>query len=65
MITYFQDENKKSGEFNKKLSTIFKSVETFVLIARTSNSVILSVTRNGLIVILISTGIAYAMKFSS
>ena len=47
------------------LSKIFKSFDTFVIIATTCNSVTLSVTGIGLIVIPISTAIACAMKNST
>ena len=57
MITYFKDKNHKSKKKNKKykiLTTILKSFDTFVIIATTSNSITLSLTRIGLIAIPIS-----------
>ena len=61
MITYFKDKNNKSKkkyEKFKMLSTIFKSFDTIVIIAKTSSSVTLSLTGVGLLVKPISTGIA-------
>ena len=58
MITYFKDKNNKSKnkyEKYKTLTTILKSVDTFVIIATTSSSITLSLTGIGLIVIPIST----------
>ena len=57
MITYFRDKNhnpKKNKKY-KAITTILKSFDTFVNIARTSSSITLSLTGTGLIVIQIST----------
>ena len=58
MITYFKDKNHISKKEHKNFKTIFtllKLFDTFVIIATTSNSVTLSLTGIGLIVIPIST----------
>ena len=61
MITYFKDKNNISKRKNKNyktLTTILKSFDKFVIIAKTSSSITLSPTGISLIVIPISTGIA-------
>ena len=58
MITYFKDKNNKSKKKYKNYkttTTILKSFDTFVIFATTSTSIILSVTRIGLIAIPLST----------
>ena len=68
MITYFEDENKKSEKNYKKykmLTTITKSFGTIVIIATSSTSVTLSVTGVGLIVTPIWTGVACGLTFSN
>ena len=60
-ITYFKDRNNKSKKRYKKyktLTTKLKSFDTFVFIATTSSSITLTLTGIGLMVILISNGIA-------
>ena len=50
MIAYFKDKNNKSKKKYKKyktLTTIKKSFDTFVIIARTSSSITLSLTGIG------------------
>ena len=67
MITYCKDENHKSEKKYREykiLTTIKKSVDTFVIIATTSNSITLYFTGNGLIVSKLSTGIAWGLKIS-
>ena len=64
-ITYFKDKNNKSKKRYKKyktLTTTLKSIDTFVIIATTSSSNTLSLTRIGLIVIPISTATAYGIS---
>ena len=54
MITYLKGEYHKSKKNIKKyevVSNIFKTVDTFVILATTSTSVTVSVTGFGLIVI--------------
>ena len=61
MITYFKDKtiNQKSFLKNKKtLTTILNSFDTFVIIATTSISNTLFLTRIGLIAFPISTATA-------
>ena len=47
------------------LSTILKSFDTIVIVATTSSSIMLSLTRIGLIVISISTGKACGLTISN
>ena len=66
-ITYFKDENHKSEKKYREykiLTTIKKSVDTFVIIATTSNPITLYSTGIGLIVSKLSTGIAWGLKVS-
>ena len=68
MITYFKDENNKSGKKYKNykmLTTILKSFDTYVLIATTMSSVIMTLTGIGLIAIPISSGIACGLTISN
>ena len=68
MITYFKDKNKKSKKIYKKykrITTILKSFDTFVIIAMTSSSITLSLLGNGLIVIPISTASACALSIGN
>ena len=61
MITYFKGKNHKSKKKCKKyktLTTILKSVETFVIFASISSSLTLSLTGIELKAILISTATA-------
>ena len=67
MITYFKDKNHKSKKKHKKfkmITTLLKSFDTFVTIA-TSSSITLSLTRIGLIVIPLSTALAYGLTISN
>ena len=68
MITYFKDKNHKSKKRYKNyktLNTILESVDSIVIIAATSTSIMLSVTGIGLIVLTISAGIACALSLSN
>ena len=68
MITYFRDKNYKPKKHYKKektLTTILKSLDTFVIIATTSSSITLSVTGIDLIVILISTALACVLSIGN
>ena len=61
MITYFKDKNKKSKKNCKKfktITTILKSFDNCVIIAKTSSSITLSLTGIGFTVIPISTATA-------
>ena len=61
MITYFKDKNNKSKKKYKNyttLNTILESFDSFVIIAATSTSIILSIIGFGLIILPISAGIA-------
>ena len=66
-IIYFKDRNHKSKK-NKKnykyLTTKLKSVDIFGIIATTTSSITLSLTKIGLIVIPIATGTAYGFSIS-
>ena len=58
MITYFKDKKHKSDKKNEKdktLSTLLKSLNTFAIIATTSNSITMSLTGIGLKAIPITT----------
>ena len=68
MITYFKDKNNKSKKKYKKyitLTTILKPLDTFVVFATTSSSLILSLTGIGLIVIPISTTSACVLSIGN
>ena len=68
MTTYFRDKKYKlqrKYQKNKMLTTIFKPLDTFIIIATTSSSFSLSFTVNGLIVIPMSTGIAFGLTISN
>ena len=67
MVTYFEDKKNKSKKKLKKyktLTTLLKSFDTFVIIARTSrsSSATLSLTGIGLIAIPISTATTYGLS---
>ena len=65
MITYFKDKNNKSEKKYRKykmITTLLKSFDTFVIIAKTSSSITLSLTGIGLIVIPISTASACVLS---
>ena len=67
MINYFKDKNHISKNNLKKykmLTTIKKSFDTIVIIATKSSSFTLSFPGIGLIVISISTGIAFGLTIS-
>ena len=64
MIIYFKDKNNKSKKKSnkyKRITTILKSFDTFVIIAKTYSSITLSLTKIGFIVIPISTASACAL----
>ena len=68
MITYFKDKNNKSKKKYKKYKTItilLKSFDTFVIIAKTSTSITLSLTGIGLIAIPISTATACGLSMGN
>ena len=68
MNTYFKDKNIKSKKKYKKyktITTILKSLDTFVIIATTSKSLILSLTGIGLLVILVSTASACTLSIGN
>ena len=68
MITYFKDINHKSKKRYKNyktLNTILETVDSIVIIAATSTSITLSVTRVGLIILPISAGIACALSLGN
>ena len=68
MISYFKDKNHKSKkryENYKTLNTILESVDSIVIIATTSTSIILSITGIGLIVLPISAGIACTLSLGN
>ena len=68
MITYFKDKNHKSKKRYKNyktLNTVLESVDSIVIIAATSTSIILSVTGFGLIILPISAGIACGLSLGN
>ena len=68
MITYFKDENNKSKKrckIYKSLNTILESVDSIVIIAATSTSITLSVTRIGLIVLPVAAGVACGLSLAN
>ena len=68
MITYFKDKNKKSKKRYKNyktLNTILESVDSIVIIAAKSTSIILSVTGIGLIILHISAGIGGSLSLGN
>ena len=68
MISYFKDKNHKSKKRYanyKTLNTILESVDSIVIIATTSISIILSITGIGLIVLPISAGIACTLSLGN
>ena len=67
MEIYFKDKNHESKKKYKNilLTTILKSIDTFVINATIYTSITLSLTRIGLIVIPVSTGTACGLTFSN
>ena len=68
MITYFKDKNSKSKKRYKNyktLNTILESVDSILIIGATSTSITLSITGVGLIILLISAGIACTLSLGN
>ena len=68
MITYFKDKNNKSKKRYKNyktLNTVLESVDSIVIIARTSTSITLSVTGVGLTILPILAGIACTLSLGN
>ena len=68
MIIYFKDKNDKSKKRCKNyktLNTILESVDSIVIIAATSTSIIPSITGIGMIVLPISAGIACGLSLGN
>ena len=68
LITYFKDKNNKSKKKDKiyeTLTTILKSIDTIVISAATSCSLLLSLTGFGLIVIPILSSIACGLSITN
>ena len=68
MITYFKDKNhksKKKYKNNKTLNKILESVDTVVNIGPTKTPVTLSVIGFGLMVVVISAGIACTLSLGN
>ena len=66
MITYFKDKNNKSKKnYKKTITTSLESFDAFVVLATTSTSDTLSLTRIGLIVIPISTATACGLSIGN
>ena len=68
MITYFKDKNTNSKKRYKKYktqTTIIKSIDTFVIFAKPSSSITLSLRGIGLIVIPISTATACGLSIGN
>ena len=67
MITYLKEKTFKSKHtYNKHklLTTLIESFDTVAIIATTTNSITLSHSGVGLIVIAMSTGVACGLKFT-
>ena len=68
MITYFKDKNHKSKKKYKNyisLNTILESIDSIIIIGATSNSITLSITGIGLIILPISAGIACGLSLGN
>ena len=68
MITYFKDRNHKSKKKYKKYktqNTVLESVDSIVISGATSTSITLSITGIGLIILLISAGIACTLSLGN
>ena len=67
MITYFKDKNNNKNKYKKykTLTTRLKSFDTFVIIATTSSSIMLSLTGIGLMAVSISGSIACGLTISN
>ena len=68
LLTFFKDKNYKSEkkyENYKRVTTILKSIDTFVIIATTSSSITLSLTGLGLTLIPTSSSIACGLTISN
>ena len=68
MITYFKEKNSKSKKEKKKcktLTTKLKSSDTLVFFATTSSPITLSLTRDGLIAIPITTATACGLSIGN
>ena len=68
MIRYFKDKNirsKKRSKNYKTLNTVLESVDSIVIIAATSTSIILSITGIGLISLPISAGSACTLSLGN
>ena len=68
MITFFKDKNNKSKKKYKNykvLNTVLESVDSIVIIAATSTSIILSKTGIGLNILPISAGIACGLSLGN
>ena len=68
MITNFKDKNnklKKRYERCKTLNTIIKSFVSIVITGATSTSITLSITGVGLIILLVSAGIACTLSLGN
>ena len=68
MTAYFKDinnESKKKYKNYKTINTILESVDSMVIIAATSTSIILSITGIGLIILPISAGIACTLSLGN
>ena len=68
MITYFKEKNNKTKKKYKKhkmITTLLKSIDTFVIIATTPTSLTLSLTGIGLIVKPIPTASACALSIGN
>ena len=68
MITIFKNKNNKSKKRYKNyktLNTILESVDSIVIITATSNSITLSITGVGLIILPISAGVACGLSLGN
>ena len=67
-ITYFKDKNtksKKKYKDYKTLNMVLESVDSIVIIGATSTSITLSITGFGLIILLISAGLACTLSVAN
>ena len=68
MITYFKEKNIKSKKRYKKyktLNTVLESLDSVIIIAATSNSITLSITGFGMVILPISAGIACGLSLGN
>ena len=68
MIQYFKDKNNKSKKRHKTfktLNTVVEPLDSIIIIGATSNSITLSITGVGLIILPMSAGIACTLSLGN